>query len=190
MELCRIFACFLRPVMETLHYAFSAATSSLFKVHEMRSWYDKTGLSKVIDRPNAVCVCSALKRPEEETWENTRHDGRGGWRVSDNRQQRCSMGWGKKRMHQTMKEPSEKVGLLIAWLKAINHYDTGQLWWSLLCMIGTVLIVGEQHTDSHHTADNDKLLTMQLKTGLLSTLDILVWNLGTSSNFLNRLEKC
>lgn len=54
---------------------------------------------------------------------------------------------------------------------------------------GTVLIVGEQHTDSHHAAENAKLLTMQLETGLLSTLDILVWNLGTSSTFPNCLQK-
>lgn len=74
-----------------------------------------------------LCVYSALKRPEEETRENALHDGRGGWRVSDNRQQRRSTGCGTKQIHQTMKESSEKVGLLIARLKAINHHDSGQL---------------------------------------------------------------
>lgn len=38
-----------------------------------------------IDRPNGVCSCSALRRPEQETWEDTRHDGTGCWRVSNSR---------------------------------------------------------------------------------------------------------
>lgn len=88
-----------------------------------------------------VCVCSALQRTEQETWEIHGHDGRSCWKVPDNSEQGRSIGWRTQQINQTMLKSSEQVGLLIAWLKAINHYDTRQLWSSLLCMMGPCLLL-------------------------------------------------
>lgn len=51
------FACL--ALMKTLCYPFTVPTSSLLKVHEIRSRYDKPVLQSVIDCPNGVCLLSS-----------------------------------------------------------------------------------------------------------------------------------